>query len=50
MKITVRLAKRSYYELSVKSNNQLDAAAEAVKKGQFYGCKPYFIFKENKQC
>lgn len=44
MKVFVRLTKNKYYTCNVKESNQLDAAAAAAIKGQFYGLIPVFRF------
>ncbi len=44
MKVAVKLAKGKYYHCNIKENNQLEAAAKAAVKGQFYGCLPVFLF------
>ncbi len=46
MKVTVKLAKNKYYRCHIKEENQLEAAAKAAVKGQFYGCLPVFLFTE----
>ena len=47
MKVTIKLAQGKFYTCRVKADNQLDAAALAVKKGKFYGLVPMFKFKES---
>ncbi len=44
MKVIVKLAKNKYYRCNIKEDNQLEAAAKAAVKGQFYGCLPVFLF------
>ncbi len=44
MKVAVKLANGKYYHCNIKESNQLEAAAKAAVKGQFYGCLPVFLF------
>ena len=47
MKVSVKLAQGKYYTCNVKATSQLEAAAKAALKGQFYGLIPVFKFKES---
>ena len=46
MKVHVKLAQGKYYHCRVKETSQLEAAAKAALKGQFYGLIPVFKFSD----
>lgn len=46
MKVKTRLAKGHYYTCNIKEDTQLEAAAKAAVKGQFYGVIPFFTFED----
>jgi len=48
MKVLINLGKGKSYQAKSKCNNQLDAAADIMKRKKFYGLIPTFCFKENK--
>lgn len=44
MNVKVNLKNKKSYQKKVSATNQLDAAAEVMKSGKFYGLIPVFSF------